>query len=91
MRKTVQIVKYSALAVVVALAAGCASSETTKAVEDNQRAVAQATDLANQANRAAAEASRKADAAMRAAQDAKSCCESNSERVSRAFEKSMRK
>ena len=91
LKTVVQVAKYSVLAAAVGLASGCASSETTKMLDDNQKAAAQALDLATQANRTAMEAKQKADAAMRTAQDAKSCCDSNSERVNRAFEKSMRK
>ncbi|CAK0780953.1 hypothetical protein CCP3SC15_840007 [Gammaproteobacteria bacterium] len=78
MKKTIMnIVKYSALAVIVGVAAGCASSETTKMIEENQKAIAQVTATAN-------DASRKADAAMSAARAAQECC-------TRSYKKSMDK
>lgn len=92
MRNTVvKFAKYSALAVVVGLASGCASNETTRMIEDNQKAAASATDLANQALRTAAEASRKADAAMSTARMSQQCCADNKEEMSRAFTRGMRK
>jgi len=88
MQKTV--VKIATLAIVLGMA-GCASSETTKMIEDNQKATAEATSLANQALKAAAEASRKADAAMSTARMAEQCCSETQEKINRSFEKSMRK
>jgi high-affinity Fe2+/Pb2+ permease len=90
-KNVVKFAKYSALAVVLSVASGCASNETTKMIEDNQKAAASATDLANQALKTAAEASRKADAAMNTARMAQECCTENQEKIDRAFQKSMRK
>ncbi|CAK0739405.1 Major outer membrane lipoprotein [Gammaproteobacteria bacterium] len=85
MQKTiVKIAKYSALALVIGLASGCASSDT-KTTE------AEATTLANQAIKTANEASRKADAAMNAARAAQDCCDQTKEGINRSYQKSMRK
>jgi 20S proteasome alpha/beta subunit len=95
MQTIVKFAKYSALAVVVGLASGCATSETTKMIEENKQTAEEATNLANQALKAAAEASRKADAAMTTAQMAERCCtesqEMIDEKISRSFEKGMHK
>jgi hypothetical protein len=90
-KAVVKFAKYSALAVVLGLASGCASTETTKMIEDNQRAAASAADIANQALKTAAEASRKAEAAMSTARMAQQCCTENQEKIDRVFQKSMRK
>jgi membrane protein involved in colicin uptake len=85
-----KVAAYSAFAAVLGLT-GCASSETTRMIEENQKAAAEATSLANQALKAASEASRKADAAMSTARMAEQCCAENQEKINRVFEKSMRK
>ena len=84
------VVKFTAFAVALGVA-GCASTDTTKMIEDSQRAATAANDLANQALKTAAEASRKADAAMSAARAAQQCCDDTKEGMNRSFEKSMRK
>lgn len=84
------LVKIAAFAVALG-AAGCANTDTTKMIEDNQKVARDASDLANQALKTAAEASRKADAAMSAARAAQQCCDDTKEGMNRSFEKSMRK
>jgi len=85
MQKTVtKIVKYSALAVVVGLASGCASSDTVKMAEEANTQASQAVKTANEANR-------KADAAMSAARAAQECCDQTKEGINRSYQKSMRK
>ncbi len=89
-KNVVKFAKYSALALALGLASGCASTDTMKAIEDNAAAAKQAQDTASQALSTAKEASRKADAAMRAASEAQACCDQN--RMSkRTFEEKMRK
>ncbi|CAK0780944.1 putative Major outer membrane lipoprotein [Gammaproteobacteria bacterium] len=87
----INIAKYSALAIVIGLASGCASSETTRMIEDNQKATAHAAELANLAIKTANEASRKADAAMSTARDAQECCDQVKEATNRVYRKSMNK
>ncbi|CAK0740041.1 putative Major outer membrane lipoprotein [Gammaproteobacteria bacterium] len=89
MQKTiVKFAKYSALAVVVGLASGCASTESVKMAEEK---AAEASTSASQALKAANEASRKADAAMSAARAAQECCDQTKEGINRSYKKSMNK
>ncbi len=81
------VVKFSAVALAVSLAAGCASGPEAKLADETRQAL----ETARQASQAAAEANRKADAAMRAAEQANACCEANTEKLSRVFKKSMLK
>ena len=92
MQKTVvKYAKYSALALAVALASGCANTDTAKMIDENQKAAAQANDTANQALSTAKEALRKADAAAAAARSAQECCDRNSRADKKRFEKEMNK
>ena len=73
------VTKYSALAIALGIAAGCASTSELKRVEGiatQAQADAQAAgQAANQASQAAADASRKADSALQAADEANACCQ----------------
>ena len=89
------IIVASSLA--LALASGCAS--ITKEQLDEVRAMAEqamsssesAAATADKAMNTAESAMSKADAAMDAAGGAQACCDANSERIDRAFQKSMQK
>ena len=83
-----QVLRVGALATVLTLGAGCATTEEIDAL----RATAEeARRTAEAAEAAAARAESKADAAKRAAEDAKGCCRDNSEKIDRMFKKSMYK
>lgn len=97
-----RILDISALALVVGLSAGCASTSELQEV----RAMAESAQLdsdaagtnageaktaARSAQQTAEAAERKADQALQAANDANSCCEQNSEKLDRMFKKSMSK
>lgn len=85
-------IKFAALAVVVAGAAGCANNEELRAQVDEAMSTAEAAQsTANSAQQTAQSAQETADRAMSAAQEAKSCCQANSKRIERMFEASQRK
>lgn len=81
------------------LLGGCASTASDSGEMDALRAMAQqamdraeaAETMAKQASSQASRASSDAAAAMQAAQQSQSCCEANTQRINRAFEKSMQK
>lgn len=84
-----------AMLLTFALTAGCATSPDIGAVT---KLAQEAKDSADQANRAAAEAAAAAAeaktaaaAAQRTAEEAKTAAQQNSEKLDRAFKKSMRK
>ncbi|MEJ2257691.1 MAG: alanine-zipper protein [Woeseiaceae bacterium] len=97
MKKTA--LKASALALFVALAAGCANNDEISATADRAAADAAAAASAAEAARAAADrasqaasaAQRTADQALAAASEAQACCEANRESMERMFQKSMSK
>lgn len=100
MKKTA--LRASALALFVAMAAGCASTQgldDVKATADRAAADASAAASAAEAARAAADrasqaasaAQRTADQALSAATESKACCEANRESMERMFQKSMSK
>ncbi len=76
-----KVFQVFALLAVVCLTSGCATVEHVNRVEAS----------AAQAQQAANEASAKADRALQAANEAKACCQQNSEKIDRAFKKSMQK
>ena len=99
MKKTA--LRASALALVVAMAAGCATTglDEVRATADRAAADAAAAASAAEAARAAADraaqaassAQSTADQALSAATSAQSCCEANRESMERMFQKSMSK
>ena len=97
MKKTA--LRASALALFVALAAGCASTDEIQATADRAAADAAAAASAAEAARAAADrasqaaasAQSTADQALAAATAAQACCEANKESMERMFQKSMSK
>ena len=99
MKKTA--LRAGALALFVAMAAGCATTglDDVKATADRAAADAAAAISAAEAARAAADraaqaasaAQSTADQAMSAATQAQSCCEANRESMERMFQKSMSK
>jgi hypothetical protein len=99
MKKTA--LRASALALFVALAAGCATTglDDVKATADRAAADASAAASAAEAARAAADraaqaaaaAQSTADQALAAATEAQACCEANRESMERMFQKSMSK
>lgn len=92
-----QKVLIIASSIALALASGCAS--ISKEQLDEVRAMAEqavsssesASATADKAMSTAESAMSKADAAMNAASGAQACCDANSERIDRAFQKSMQK
>ena len=98
MKKTA--LRASAIALIAAFAAGCATGmEDVKATADRAAADAAAAASAAEAARAAADrassaaaaAQSTADQALAAATEAKACCEANTEKMERMFQKSMSK
>ncbi len=89
------VLTASALAMALALSAGCASTtkidEVRTMAEEANRAATQAGERAAVAERKAEEAKSAADAAMRKAQAAERCCEETNEKMDRMFKKSMSK
>ena len=79
--KLVNVAKVSAIAMVLALSAGCASTDAVKKAQAS----------ADAANAAAAQAQATADAAMRASEENKACCNDVNEKIDRMFKKSMNK
>ncbi len=85
---------------VVALAAtlalgGCATTEQLNELRAEVEALQNSTEAAqtsaNNANAAANRAQQTANQALQAAADAQACCNANTERLNRAFERSMLK
>ncbi|MGW8368233.1 MAG: Lpp/OprI family alanine-zipper lipoprotein [Gammaproteobacteria bacterium] len=103
MNKKVGIaMKAGAVAVALVLASGCATNsrlDEVKATADRALSEAQAAKstadsasrAANDAKQMAAAAQSAADQAGRAAQAAQACCNRNSEKIDRMFEKAQRK
>lgn len=87
--------KIAMLVMIVGLASGCATTEHVNRVEASaaqaQQAASDAAAKADRALQSAQEAAAKADRALQAAEDAKTCCQQNSEKINRIFEKSMQK
>ena len=92
---TVKCVKALALGSILAVGAGCASTEqmdelkamVSKAQSDATAAMGAASD----AKKGAVDARLLAERAMDAAREAQSCCNANSEKIDRMFKKSMMK
>ena len=84
MNKTVM--KVSVLALFLGLAGGCATTGGDDVAGANQAAEA-ARAAADRATQAAADAQSSADRALSAASEAQACCEANSEKMDRMFQK----
>jgi hypothetical protein len=78
----------AALALVVGLAGGCASTQDLERVEG---LAMQAQSMARDAQASADRANQTADAALQTAEGAQACCDANTERMDRMFRKSMYK
>ncbi len=99
MKKTA--LRAGALALIVAMAAGCATTgmDDVSATADRAAADAAAAASAAEAARAAADrasqaaaaAQRTADQALSAATNAQACCDANKQSMERMFQKSMSK
>ncbi|HEX7062602.1 MAG TPA: Lpp/OprI family alanine-zipper lipoprotein [Woeseiaceae bacterium] len=96
------IIKVSALALVLGAAAGCANTaerDQLQATVDQAARDAAAAKSAAEAARAAADSAAQAarnaqataDEALAAAEEAQSCCDANRDRLERMFQKSMSK
>jgi hypothetical protein len=86
------MIKATALAIVLALSAGCAQQDA------NQASIADLTSRIDaieagvaSANSSAAAAQTSADAAGRAAQQSQDCCDATNEKIDRMFEQSQSK
>lgn len=90
-----RILTASALAAFVVLGSGCATTgqldEVRAMAEEAKQAAAQAASNASAAGSKADAAAMKADEAMNAAGSAQKCCQANSEKMNRMFEKAMTK
>jgi hypothetical protein len=92
MQKTVvKLATYSALAVMLGLASGCASTETTTAIEENKASIADVRKTAEDAIRLASDARNLANQALSNANAAQQCCMDQKEMVDRMHEKAMMK
>lgn len=95
MNKKPMLLKLAALAMVLGLATGCATTEQLKQMQADiakaQETADAALAAANDAKSAAASAERQADAAMNKANAAKQAADACKERCSRVIEKSMAK
>lgn len=94
--------KIGALAAVVGIGAGCATTgdldevrtmveEAQAAAEAAQQSADQAQTSADTAQQTADQAESTADAAAQAAQESESCCDANTERLDRMFQRSQQK
>ena len=93
--------RASGLVLVLAMAAGCATTSLDEVKATADRAAADASAAASaaeaarasagRASQAAAAAQSTADQALSAATDAQACCEANRESMERMFQKSMSK
>ena len=91
-----RLVSLPVVAIATALMlGGCASTEEMNKlraeVEALQSAVDGAQSSANNAQASADSAQQTANQALQAARDAQACCDANTERLNRAFERSMLK
>jgi hypothetical protein len=94
MKKTA--LRASGLVLILAMAAGCATTSLDEVKATADRAAADASAAASaaeaaRASQAAAAAQSTADQALSAATDAQACCEANRESMERMFQKSMSK
>ncbi len=91
----VNAARASALAIALGLASGCATTEQLEEVRGIANEALSQAQVANQkadeANAAASNAGATASQALDAAQSAQACCDANTEKLDRMFEKAMRK
>ncbi|HET6629406.1 MAG TPA: Lpp/OprI family alanine-zipper lipoprotein [Woeseiaceae bacterium] len=96
------LLKVSAIALVLGMAGGCANQEEQDAVQSTvdqaardaaeaMSAAEAARAAADSAAQAAREAQQTAEEALAAAEEAQSCCEANRDRLERMFQQSMSK
>ena len=89
------LMKVLTIVAVLGLLSGCATSEQIKQIQATaDRALETANNASDRANNAQSTANQALDAARRAqstADAAQACCNENSQKIDRAFEKSMRK
>lgn len=100
---TKNVLKVSALVLVLGIAGGCAANQETldrvQATADGAARDAAAAQSAAEAARAAADSAAQAarnaqataDEALSAAEEAQSCCDANRDRIERMFQRSMSK
>ncbi len=99
---TKNVLKVSALVLVLGIAGGCANQEAADRVQataDGAARDAAAAQSAAEAARAAADSAAQAarnaqataDEALAAAEEAQSCCDANRDRIERMFQRSMSK
>jgi hypothetical protein len=97
-----KVLKVSAIALVLGVASGCASTasvDAAQATADNAARDAAAAKSAAEAARAAADSAAQgvaraqstADRALSAANEAQACCDANRDRLERMFQKGMSK
>lgn len=90
-----KLIKLSVLALSIGLVGGCADmSQVEEAKAAAANAMAKATDaynLAQNAHTVASEAAYNADQAQKSAEAALACCNENTSRLDRMFEKAMMK
>ena len=93
--KLTRIIAAGAISGAIVLVSGCASvdeiSELRQMAESAQATADAAAATASEAQQSAADASFKADQAMQAAARAQACCDANSEKMERMFQRSMMK
>ena len=89
------LIKTLAIAAVLGLLSGCATTEQIAQIQATaDKALETANNAADRANNAQSTANQALDAARKAqaaADAAQACCNENSQKIDRAFEKSMRK
>ncbi|GGK60651.1 Lpp/OprI family alanine-zipper lipoprotein [Amphritea balenae] len=83
------ITHWAAIAILAMLASGCATN--TSEMDTIRSLAEQAIAQSERASAQAANAEAKADQAMKAANEAQQCCLENSEKIDRAFERTMAK
>ena len=93
--KVARLMKVTAVAMIIGLSAGCASSTELDGIRSMAREAKGAADraerTAKRAESRATEAQRQAELAMTAANAAQACCTANTEKLDRMFKKSMSK
>lgn len=93
--KSSKILLVSAMAAFVVLGSGCATKgqleEVRALAASAQKSAEQAVTTASAADSKASAAAQKADQAADAAGAAQKCCQANSEKMNRMFEKAMTK
>ena len=95
MGKLARLVAAGAVSGAIVVSGGCATPEEVAEIrqmaQDAQAAADRAEAAATQAQQSAADASSMAGQAMQAARGAQACCDANTEKMERMFQKSMAK